>query len=1232
MTNVIPTGPTFVHLKVHSAYSLLEGALPIGALAKRAAKLGFPALALTDTNNLFGALEFSDKLASTGIQPIAGISLAVDFEEAARSGPGIAGLPALPPPHRDGLLALLAMSETGYGNLMKIASRAHMGTSDGEAPHAKISHIAAHAEGLIALTGGPDGPIDKAIADNHAAIASTRVKTLKEIFGDRLYVELQRHGTPREKLVEPQLIDLAYDEDLPLVATNECYFAEPGDYEAHDALLCIAEGRYLNEDDRRRVTPEHAFKSAEEMAKVFADIPEALAHTVEIARRCTYRPRGRKPILPNFVKIKADATAEERAAAEDAEFARQAEEGLVKRLEVNPLAPGFTREDYEKRLQYEIGIIKGMKFPGYFLIVADFIKWSKANGIPVGPGRGSGAGSLVAWALTITDLDPLRFGLLFERFLNPERVSMPDFDIDFCQDRRDEVIRYVQGKYGHDRVAQIITHGKLQARAVLRDVGRVLQMPYGQVDRLCKLVPNNPANPVSLPDAIAGEPKLQEERDNEPVVARLLEIAQKLEGLYRHASTHAAGMVIGDRPLDELVPVYRDPRSNMPVTQFNWKYVEAAGLVKFDFLGLKTLTVLQKALELIERGHGIRIDLATLPVTDTKAYELLAKADTAGVFQLESTGMRESLKRLKPDRLEDIIAMVALYRPGPMDNIPTYINRKHGDEPVDYLHPMLEGILKETYGVIIYQEQVIQIAQVMGGYSLGQADLLRRAMGKKDKAEMARQQARFVEGAKEKGVKEKDSSYIFELVDKFAGYGFNKSHAAAYALVSYHTAYLKANFREEFLAASMTLDMANTDKLAMFVGEARKAGIAVLPPCVNGSDVEFTVEFERSSPSPRTSRGEGRGEGLPQAAASDATPHPIALPANGERGLPSNADGPRGSIRYALAGLKNLGRGAVETIVESRKTKGEFKSLADFAARLNSKAINKRGLETLAAGGAFDVFERNRALVHANVEQILREAGSRADDEQFGQGSLLGSMQGEAAPVVLNFRSAKSWTPIERLQHEFAAVGFYLSGHPLDAYGRVLGKLGVKRFTDFEHSVGLAAGRLAGIVISARERRSAKGNKFAFAMFSDASGQFEAVIFSDTLARCRDILVAGTAVLMSVEAERDGETVKLRVQNLEPLEAAAASVQQSLKIVLDRRSIQGAGSSAMAELRALLAKAPPTNGKGGEIRLAMEVESVPGRRGQPREIEFKLPGRYDIGPRQQGELLTVPGVLDVMEV
>ncbi|MEQ1652297.1 MAG: DNA polymerase III subunit alpha, partial [Hyphomicrobium sp.] len=825
----------FVHLKVHSAYSLLEGALPIGKLAKLAVGYGFPALAVTDTNNLFGALDFSNKLWDSGVQPICGVSIDVDFADHRESRDMRLARPGSNEPRAQsaGRITLLAMNADGYANLMRLSKCLYFEPASDEPVHAKIARIEEHSAGVIALTGGPDGPVDKALKDGQAELALGRVKTLEKIFGSRLYIELQRHGLDSEARVEPQLLDIAYTRKIPIVATNEVYFAVKSDYDAHDALLCIAEGRYVVEDDRRRATPEHYMKSAEEMAALFADLPEALANTVEIAERCAFRVEGRKPILPRFVASDDSLSELENFRLEAAELKRQAIAGLKERLAATGPAEGFTVDDYEKRLAYEVDVITQMKFPGYFLIVADFIKWSKSNGVPVGPGRGSGAGSLVAYALTITDLDPLRFGLLFERFLNPERVSMPDFDIDFCQEKRDRTIAYVQQKYGADRVAQIITHGKLQARAVLRDVGRVLQMPYGQVDRLCKLVPNNPAAPVTLREAIDGEPKLQEERDSDPMVARLLEISENLEGLYRHASTHAAGMVIGDRPLEELVPIYRDPKSTMPVTQFNWKLVEAAGLVKFDFLGLKTLTVLEKAVQLVKRGRGIAVDLPALPLDDLKTYQLLARADTAGVFQLESTGMRESLKRLKPDRFEDIIAMVALYRPGPMDNIPTYINRKHGEEPVDCLHAMLEGILKETYGVIIYQEQVIQIAQVMGGYTLGQADLLRRAMGKKDKAEMAAQQARFVEGALAKGVKQKEAVHIFELVDKFAGYGFNKSHAAAYALVSYHTAYMKANYCEEFLAASMTLDMGNTDKLAMFASEARRSGIQLLLPCVN---------------------------------------------------------------------------------------------------------------------------------------------------------------------------------------------------------------------------------------------------------------------------------------------------------------------------------------------------------------------------------------------------------------
>ncbi len=1167
-----PAPARFVHLKVHSAYSLLEGALTIPKLAKLAAAYGFPALGLTDTNNLFGALEFSDKLAEAGIQPVIGVTLNVGFEErkaeqAERAGARNAG---------DGPIALLAMSEAGYANLMKLVSRAHLEAADTDGPHTTVTALASHAGGLIALTGGPDGPIDRALREGQHDLAEARLEQLKSAFGDRLYVEIQRHGVRSEHEVEPQLLQLAYAHKLPIVATNEAYFASPDDYEAHDALLCIAEGRYVVEDDRRRVTRAHDFKSADAMAEAFSDLPEALASTIEIAKRCAFRPKGRKPILPRFVAGDDTISETEQSRLEGAELRRQAEQGLAERLAANPPAPGFTVADYETRLAYELDVIARMKFPGYFLIVADFIKWAKQQRIPVGPGRGSGAGSVVAWSLTITDLDPLRFGLLFERFLNPERVSMPDFDIDFCQDRRDEVIRYVQDKYGHDRVAQIITHGKLQARAVLRDVGRVLQMPYGQVDRLCKLVPNNPANPVTLPEAIAGEPKLQEARAAEPLVARLLEIGQKLEGLYRHASTHAAGLVIADRPLEELVPLTRDPKSNMPVTQYNWKMVEAAGLVKFDFLGLKTLTVLKKAVDLVARGRGVDVDLATVPLDDRRTFELLAKADTVGVFQLESTGMRESLKRLRPDRIEDIIAMVALYRPGPMDNIPSYIFRKHGEEKVDYLNPLLEPILKETYGVIIYQEQVIQIAQVMGGYTLGQADMLRRAMGKKDKAEMRRHEARFVKGALERGVNETDATYIFELVNKFAGYGFNKSHAAAYALVSYQTAYMKANYREEFLAASMTLDMGNTDKLAQFAAEAKKSGIEVQPPCVNASEVDFLAE-------------------------------------------PSKDPDGFGAIRYSLAALKNIGASAVATVVADRAEKGRYASLADFASRLNPKALNKRALETLAAAGAFDTLEANRALVAANVEGILALAQRREANTASGTEDLFGL--GDTAPQ-LDLRPVQAWTPMERLSHEFEAVGFYLSGHPLDSYERVLHKLGVKRYSDFEALAerGSCEGRLAGIVISARERKSQRGNKFAFAMFSDTTGQFEAVIFSDTLAKAGDLLEPGTPVLLAVSAERDGDTVKLRVEGLEGLDTAAAGVQRGLKVVLDRRLVQS-NTKSIATLKSQL-----KHGGKGEIRLVLALED------RGREVEIIIPGRYDVSPASAGILSTAPGVVEVLEI
>src|SRR5580704_10694657 len=846
--------PGFVHLHVHSSYSLLEGALTIPRLAEMAKKDRQPALALTDTDNMFGALEFSEKMASAGIQPIVGCALGVDFGDQEKRGP--VGGDTWP------RIVLLGARENGYRSLMRLSSRAYLETAPHERPHIKFAWLDDATDGLIALTGGPNGPLDVAIAGGQNALALQRCEELQRLFGDRLYIELQRHGMASERTVEPALIELGYGRGIPLVATNEPFFATREDYEAHDALLCIAEGKLISDGDRRQLTAEHRFKSRAEMAQLFADLPEALAATVEIAERCAFRPRTLAPILPRFSAERGAGEVDEAQTLRSA-----AESGLDQRLKRHGPAHGLTAEDYRARLDFELGVIASMKYAGYFLIVADFIQWAKAQGIPVGPGRGSGAGSLVAYALTITDLDPLRFGLLFERFLNPERISMPDFDVDFCQERRDEVIRYVQGKYGRDRVAQIITFGTLQARGVLRDVGRVLQMPYGQVDKLCKLVPQNPANPITLRRAIDDEPRLQAERDRDPVARRAFDIAQKLEGLHRHASTHAAGVVIGDRPLSELVPLYHDPKSLMPVTQFNMKWVEPAGLVKFDFLGLTTLTVLDRAVKLIQR-RGIDIDLTDLPLDDTKTYEMLARGETVGVFQVESAGMRRALIDMRPDRFEDLIVLVALYRPGPMANIPTYCARKLGHETTDYLHPKLQPILEATYGIITYQEQVQQIGRDLAGYSLAEADLLRRAMGKKIKAEMDAQRGRFLKGAVERGIDKATANTIFDACAKFAEYGFNKSHSAPYALLTYQTAYLKANNPVEFLAASMTLSMDNTDKLAEFRAEAERLGIKVEPPSINRSGEEFDVEGN--------------------------------------------------TIHYALAALRGVGRQAVESVIATR--------------------------------------------------------------------------------------------------------------------------------------------------------------------------------------------------------------------------------------------------------------------------------------------------------------------------
>ncbi|MDN2564760.1 DNA polymerase III subunit alpha [Aquibium sp. A9E412] len=1143
--------PRFIHLRVHSAYSLLEGALPLDKVIGHAVSDVAPAIAVTDTNNLFGALEFAQKAAKDGVQPIVGCQLDVAFgdEEANGRHARRAG-PALHP------LVLIAATEEGYANLVRLVSRAYLDNPPGTPPQVTPEWMAETGAGIICLTGGPRGPLGAALKADHPELAERRLLTLRAIYGDRLYVEIERLAG-YDRRVEAATVELAYRHDLPLVATNEAFFLKRADHEAHDALIAIAEGAVIASDDRRRLTPDNHLKSQAEMAALFADLPEALENTVEIARRCSYYPQNRAPILPRFAAGETD-DAEAAVAEEAAELCRQARDGLASRLARHGPAEGFTAEDYRARLDHELSIIERMKYPGYFLIVSDFIKWAKARDIPVGPGRGSGAGSLVAYALTITDVDPLRFSLLFERFLNPDRVSMPDFDIDFCQDRRDEVIRYVQEKYGRDQVAQIITFGTLQARAVLRDVGRVLQMPYGQVDRLCKMVPQNPANPVSLSKAIEDEPRFAEAVEAEPIVGTLLDIAQKLEGLYRHASTHAAGIVIGDRPLSELVPMYRDPRSDMPVTQFNMKKVEDAGLVKFDFLGLKTLTVLETAVRLIRR-KGIDIDLSQIPLDDPDTYAMLARGETVGIFQVESAGMRKALIGMRPDRIEDIIALVALYRPGPMENIPTYNARKHREEEVASIHPKIDHLVAETQGVIVYQEQVMQIAQELAGYSLGEADLLRRAMGKKIRAEMDKQRVRFVDGAVERGLKKQQADFIFDLLAKFADYGFNKSHAAAYALVSYQTAYLKAHHPVEFLAASMTLDMANTDKLNDFRRDAMRLGIEVVLPSVMSSHRDFEV-------------GEGR-------------------------------------IYYSLAAIKGVGEAAVAHIVDKRREK-PFASLEDFCARIDPKIVGKRVLESLVAAGALDCFGHERAALFAGVERLMGLAARSHEDAAIGQGDMFGAA---ASQPALRLPDVEPWLPAEKLHREFQAVGCYLSAHPLDEYAATLDKMRVQSWAAFQAAVkqGATAGRLAGTVTQRQERKTRTGNKMGVVQFSDTSGQYEAVLFSEALAHYRELLEPGRSLVVTVSAEDRPEGVNLRIQTVQSLEEEASRLQRALRVYLRDAAPVAALSNHLT-----------TRGEG-------QVSLVVIKQGGAGEVEIELPERYRISPQIASAMRAVPGVVDV---
>lgn len=1090
--------PKFVHLRVHTAYSLSEGAMQVPALIHKLHSQGVAAVAVTDTANMFGGKAFSKYAKDEGIKPVLGCQFYLrnpDSDDVLKSKGRM-----LEPDK----LILLVQNEEGYHNIMKLMKIAYLDNSNGiEKPQIRLSDLTSLNTGLIALTGGVEGQLGRLLLENRKEEAEAFLLQLNSLFSNRLYMEIARIGYESEHKTENAFIDLAYKHNIPLVATNEAFFFDADMYEAHDALVCIAAGEYVANDNRKKFSPNNRLRSEAEMVELFKDLPEAVQNTVLIAKRCNYLSDKVQPLLPIFECPDGKT--------QDEFITDQATQGLQKRLEDHVYFEGMTEEEkkeiderYHARLDYELSVIKKMGFPGYFLIVADFIQWSKTHGVPVGPGRGSGAGSIVAWSLRITDLDPLKLDLLFERFLNPERVNMPDFDVDFCQENRGKTIEYVQNKYGFDHVAQIITYGKLQSKAVIRDVARVLQMPYSQADRISKMIPPGVQgkNPT-LQESLEQVPELEDMRQNDPQVNKLFDIAMKLEGLYRHSGVHAAGVVIGDRPLDQLVPLYKDPRADMPVTQYDMKYVEETGLIKFDFLGLKTLTVIKKAVDWIKKVHGIDLDMDKVPLDDKPTYELLQRGDTAAVFQFESAGMKDVHKQIKPDRFEDLIAIVSLYRPGPMDNIPTYIKRKHGEEEITYLHPALAPILDETYGIMVYQEQVMNIARALGGYTMGGADKLRKVMGKKMRDEIPKQRALFTEGAIKNNIEKATAEAIFDQMEKFASYGFNKSHAAAYSLISYQTAYLKAHYPVEFMCAVMTLDITNTEKLQFFKEECKKSGIEVMKPDINKSGSDFWVED--------------------------------------------------GKIRYALSAIKSVGEASMKSIVDERVAHGPYKSVSDFIHRTDFRQINRRGLEQLAKAGAFDSLEPNRNKIFENVETIIRHISSATELKTSSQSSLFGNDELQAE---VKLADKPDWPELERLRFEAEAIGFYISAHPLDSYGRGMERLGVKPVSEVFRSIKTGdtlRAKLAGCVDSFQKRISKSGNKYAFLGLSDATSNFEGILFSEGLARYENVITSGLPLLVSITIDKQTEDAPPRVMinTVETLDKAISEVANGLEISIN---------------------------------------------------------------------------------
>lgn len=1187
--------PKFIHLRVHSSYSLSEGAIRPEELGKIAAKHNMPAVAIADSGNLFGLLETSTYCTKSGVQAIPAIEVNFyafrpESENAVQHSIDYAKL------------VLLAQNEVGYKNLLQLVSDSFLKGIDHTKPVVYLDELKKYSAGLICLSGGWNGVLDLAIRDNQISNALKLAEEFAKIFPNNFYIELNRFNQNKQAEVEVELLKIAKKLNLPLVATNNVFFESPDFHEAQDILMCIAAGALVGDENRRKYSNQQYFKSQTEMAELFADLPEALENSVKIAMRCSYVAKESKPMLPKFPTLQGRTDEEE---LWDVAF-----KGLCKRLGISEDKNRLSEKEqkYFDRLEFEKEVICNMGFAGYFLIVSDFIRWAKAQNIPVGPGRGSGAGSVIAWAMEITDLDPIRFGLLFERFLNPERVSMPDFDIDFCQERRGEVIDYVQKKYGSDNVAQIITFGKLQARAVLRDVGRVLSIPYSKVDRISKMIPFNPIDPVTLEKAIAMDPELQREQKSDETIAHLLDISLKLEGMHRHASTHAAGVVIGFRKLSEIVPLYSDHRSNLPTTQYSMKYCEAAGLVKFDFLGLKTLTLIQKTIEMVEANEGVKIDIEKIPFDDALTFKMLAEGKGTGVFQMESAGMRDSMRKMKIDSIEDIIALISLYRPGPMENIPNYIATKQGKKKPDYLHPILKPVLEETYGVIIYQEQVMEIAKVMGGYTLGGADLLRRAMGKKNKDEMDAQREKFVSGAVKNNVDKAKAEEIFDLVAKFAGYGFNKSHAAAYAVIGYQTAYLKAHYPAEFICACMNMELMDTDKILMFREEARRMGITILPPDINKSEALFKVEKKVSGDSLQVPEIKNN-----------------KISSDEKTGTWNLAPETYKAIRYALGALKNCGDAAMKELVDERTKNGSYKDLDDFVARVPVSVMNKRQVESLAGCGAFDSIYTNRKQLFEEATFIARYNQTLHEEKNSSQESLFGGAD-FAATQKIKLKPCDQWTNQEKILKEFEAIGFYLDNHPVEAYLKIIPEnrfipvaeledripISVKETVAREGGWGsreVYTNTLRTYLIGVPNRvihRVTQGRRFSYFSLSDPTGMIEINIFEeDLINEARDLLDSNQPLVVLVEARKDEGGIRLLAQEITAVDDYIKTLKPTAEIFIKQENYN---EKTLQEIKSLFAN---DNNQTQENKLKIPV-AISVLTTDSFKVKLQLPENYFI--------------------